>query len=97
MISYCNDCGEPTTKTLYHVKFEGIDDWSRPVFKKVNSNIRLGDVNKLWTYNELGKNNETLLNYYRENSDVLEYFGQSFNCEPNGGKLKDTCLIVILD
>lgn len=97
MISHCNDCGEPTSKTIYHLKFEGIDDWNRPVFKKTDSNIRLGDVNKLWTYNELGKKNETLLNYYRENIDALEYFGRSFNCEPHGGKLKEHCLLVIID
>lgn len=70
---------------IFELKFEGIDDWNRPVFKEIDSKIRYGDVNKLWTYEECGEKNEKVIDYYKNNIDALEYFGTSFNCEPHGG------------
>ena len=67
------------------IKFRGIDDWNRPVFKDIDSPIYIGDVNKLWTYNELGENNHIINTYYKQHIGELEFFGTSFNCEPHGG------------
>lgn len=67
------------------IKFRGIDDWNRPVFKCIDpryKSLYFGDVNKLWDWNE---NTDVVTNYYKEHVDALEYFGDSFNCEPHGG------------
>ena len=68
----------------FDLKFRGIDHFNRPVFKDVESSLHFGDVHKLWT-NEEAKEGK-LLKYYRENLDALEFFGESFNCEPYGGR-----------
>lgn len=67
----------------FDLKFEGIDDWYRPIFKDVDSNIRFGDVNKLFTWEEWKAGG---MEYYKKDSGGLEYFGTSFNREPNGGR-----------
>ena len=64
------------------VKFEGIDDWNRPVFKNIESNSRYGSTNKLYGYKEF---QESGLDFFKKNPQELEYFGRSFNCEPHGG------------
>jgi len=65
-----------------NIKFRGIDDWNRPVFKDIDCGAYFGDVNKLWDYDV--KNSE-VVNYYKEHLNSLEYFGTKFNCEPQGG------------
>lgn len=77
--------GELTYEIHFDLQFRGIDDYHRPVFKDVDSKLYFGDVNKLWNYEESGKDYEALKEYYRKNPDALEYFGSSFNCEPHGG------------
>ena len=69
----------------FNLKFRGIDDWNRPVFKDIDASIYFGDTNKLWVYNELGKDNKDVNKYYKDNPGELEYFGGTFNCEPHGG------------
>ena len=64
------------------IKFEGIDDWNRPVYKDVDSKSRYGDTNKLFSWDAT---KEKVDNYFLKNTDELCYFGESFNCEPNGG------------
>jgi len=68
------------TKTIIHVKFRGIDDFHRAVFKDINSSAYYGDCNAT-----MGGKPETVIKFYKENIELLEYFGTSFNCEPNGG------------
>lgn len=70
------------------IKFEGIDDWNRPVFKAVNSNHRFGSVEILFPYWE---SEETVLEKVSEKQ--LYYFGNSFNCEPMGTKAEDLKII----
>lgn len=65
---------------IIDLKFEGIDDFHRAVFKDVNSRNRYGDCSCTKT----GKP-EDVIAFYRTNLDLLEYFGTSFGCEPNGG------------
>jgi hypothetical protein len=67
-------------KKIIYIKFRGIDDWHRAVFKDINSATYYGDCDA----NKTGKP-EDVIEYYRNNINKLEYFGNSFNCEPNGG------------
>lgn len=85
-------------KTIVEIKFEGIDDWNRPVFKDVKSNMRYGDVNNLFSYHDIEDNEKfkSFLLSYKENPRFyLEYFGRSFGCEPNGGLPKNIELKII--
>ena len=81
---------------IVNIKFRGIDDWNRPVFKDITRSIYFGDVNKLWVYDELGEDNSLVNAYYKEHTEALEYFGDSFNCEPHGGLPPNIKLNVII-
>lgn len=70
----------------FDIKFKGIDDWNRPVFKDVDSNLYFGDVNKLFDWSTP---KEEVIKWYKEDNGGLEYFGQSFDCEPYGGRSED--------
>lgn len=85
-------------KVIVEIKFEGIDDWNRPVFKDTKSNIRYGDVNNLFSYHDIEENDKwkKTLKLYKENPHFyLEYFGRSFGCEPNGGLPKNIKLKIV--
>lgn len=60
------------------LKFEGIDDWNRPVFKDHNNN-RFGDTENLFKWDST---------FEMVTSKISEkhicYFGSTFNCEPTG-------------
>lgn len=75
---------------IINIKFEGIDDWHRPVFKS-ERNIRYGDVNCTKT----GKPDE-VKEFYRKNIHLLEYFGKTFGCEPHG-RLNENVALNIID
>ncbi len=60
------------------LKFEGIDDWNRPVFKDHNNN-RFGDVDNLFNW---GDTFETVTSKISEKH--ICYFGSTFGCEPMG-------------
>lgn len=77
--------------TVINIKFEGIDDWHRAVFKDVNSRDRYGDV----TCSKTGRP-DVVIPYYKEHLDLLEYFGHSFGCEPNGG-LDNSIILNIIE
>lgn len=85
-------------ETTIELKYEGIDDWNRPVFKDVNSNNRFGDVNNLFSYSEVEEEHPRWLDFKHAIEDdansYLEYFGKSFGCEPYGGLSDDVLLIV---
>jgi len=72
-----------TYEVHFNLKFKGIDDWHRPVFKDIDTKLYFGDVDKLWSW-DTPKNK--IIEYYKENLNALEYFGSSFGCEPHGGK-----------
>lgn len=73
--------GELKYEVHFDLKFRGIDDWNRPVFKDVDSSIYFGCTEKLFDWNA---DEKEVIEYFKENPH-LEYFGSSFNCEPNGG------------
>jgi len=65
----------PETPNVIEIKFEGVDDWGRPIFKQVNSKNRFGSTDKLcYTEEEINSITE----------QDLTWFGTSFNCEPMG-------------
>lgn len=66
----------------FDLKFKGIDDWNRPVFKDIDSSLYFGSTERLYGYDEFMKEG---LQFFKENPQLLEYFGSSFNCEPHGG------------
>ncbi len=68
------------SKLIVNIKFEGIDTFSRPIFKEVNGSARFGDSDCTKT----GKPEEVIA-FYRNNIQKLQYFGRKFDCEPNGG------------
>lgn len=77
------------------LKFKGIDDFNRPVFKEEGTNNFYGDLYNLFSYDENGEN---ILNFYKQNIKELAnlcYFGRSFNCEPEGGYLPNNCVIIL--
>ncbi len=61
------------------IKFYGVDDWSRPVFKRLDKKEFYGCVDKLVDYDI---SNEEI--YKQIKSTDLVYFGNSFGCEPMG-------------
>jgi hypothetical protein len=73
---------------IYTVKFEGIDDWNRPVFKDINSSNRFGSTEILFPDKKLAPNNtpEEITNFFKSlpKLGTLAYFGNKFNCEPYG-------------
>lgn len=72
--------------TLY---FRGIDDWNRPVFKRDDARLYYGDIYNLFSHCD---DKDKVLNFYKENPEKikdLSFFGSSFNCEPQGTKLRD--------
>ena len=84
-------------KILITLIFKGEDDWSRPVFKHIHSNIYFGSTNILIPNNELGlKDEESIVKYFNENIKQIEYFGSKFNCEPHGGGIGEKYELVII-
>lgn len=77
---------------IVYLIFKGIDDWGRPCFKDKDRQMYYGDVNKLW----YGKKPDEIIEYYSKYSNRLEYFGDSFNCEPHGGMTKGLTFKIII-
>lgn len=69
-----------TTERRY-LKFVGIGNWNRAIFKDNNENY-FGNYDILFSYNAT---EEEVLKKITEND--IYYFGQSFGCEPLGTKI----------
>lgn len=68
--------------------YDSIDDWNRPVFKHIHSNLYFGSTTRLVPDKDLGLIDEqSIVKYFNENSDLLEYFGSSKDCDPIGTRL----------
>ena len=75
------------------IKFRGIDDQNRAVYKLENKpTIYVGSTEKLFSFDAT---KEQVNDYFKNNLHELEYFGKSFNCEPNGGSLEKYNLTII--
>ena len=67
------------------IKYRGLDSWNRPVFKSINDkykSLHFGSVTTLFDYSDDPK---AIIDYFKNNIDELEYFGNHFDCEPHGG------------
>ena len=64
------------------ITFVGIDGWNRPIFKVIDKKEYYGSVTKLFDFDSTL---DVVLNYFQDHIDELEYFGTSFDCEPQGG------------
>lgn len=78
-----NWIGELKLQKDIFIKFRGIDDFNRPIFKDIKSPAHFGCVNKLYSG---GTKPKEIIEYFKENSSSLLYFGNRFNCEPEGTK-----------
>lgn len=79
------------------IKFEGIDNWNRPVFKHVDSSQRYGDVNNLFSYEPNESKFKEFMKLWKEDPKKhIEYLGRSFGCEPEGG-LSDKIKLEIIE
>ena len=69
------------------IKFRGVDDFNRPVFKVVDSAIYLGSTTTILPDLKKFPNGtkEEINEYFRNNQHEIEFFGNKFNCEPHGG------------
>lgn len=73
------------------LKYRGIDDWNRPIFKVMEKNYYVGCIEKLYPHDV---NPKEVIEYFKNNTGFLRYFGIKFNCEPEGGSLKSDLVIV---
>ena len=89
---------ETNAKTIVEIYFRGIDNWNRPVFKDVNSVSHYGSTSRLFPNKVLFPNSSEsdIISFFRDNIRELEYFGNHFDCEPNGG-LPDEIELKIVD
>lgn len=71
---------ETQTKTI-KVRFYGIDSWNRPVFKQTDTKQFFGNVGCLFDYDATAEQVEEA---FIGNEQYLYYFGNHFDCEPNG-------------
>lgn len=76
------------------LKFVGIDDWNRPVFKRDDKKQYFGDTDNLFDWSAT---KEEVLSLY-EGKDLhrfICYFGTSFGCEPSGVEIKKDIKIIL--
>lgn len=78
--------------TTINIKFRGIDNFNRPVFKDKDSHDHYGSTCKLFSWSTPP---EEIIEFFKANMDELEYFGRSFGCEPNGGLSKNITLNIV--
>ena len=72
------------------VKFVGIDDWNRPIFKDIKSKTYYGSTHILFPYYESEDRVLEEITLIK-----LEYFGSSFNCEPHGGNPMNMTIVIV--
>jgi hypothetical protein len=76
------------------IKFKGIDDWNRAVYKVVDKKVYVGSVDKLFDW---GVNKEDVDAYFKKHLDELVIFGSTFNKDdPDGSTIKKDIKIVII-
>lgn len=86
-IAYIKTLLGRNTKKIFDIEFKGNNDWNNPIYKVVDKEIYFGSTDILVPNKELGLISESNINdYFKTNPQHLEYFGTSFDCEPNGGR-----------
>lgn len=77
---------------IIKLKFRGVDDWNRPVFKDIESKDHFGSTCTLF---EWDTPKEDIIKHFKETQEPLEYFGPYFGCEPHGGIPKNLKLEIL--
>lgn len=72
------------------IKFVGIDEWNRPIFKPENEQKKyyLSDVENLFSQSV---SEQEIKDFYSDKvplNSYITYHGRSIDDDPNGGKLK---------
>jgi len=84
-----------------NIKFEGIDYWSRPVFKVQDMNVYVGSLTTLFPDKEIAPNNtkEEIDSYFKKNIEELVIFGDTFDedQDPLGTNIKKELKINIIE
>lgn len=93
-------------KKTYNIKYVAYDSWNRPVFKLFSINgitenvpkMYFGSTHFLLPDRTIAPNGTVpeINDFFRENIDSLEYFGNHFDCEPEG-RLNPEIELNILD
>ncbi len=67
------------------IKFYGIDNFNRPIFKQVNKQQFFGLIDHLFRdENEFNDKKDYFLQWLDTHQDNISFFGTHFNCEPLG-------------
>jgi len=85
------------SRKIIDIKFRGIDDFNRPVYKDIKSNTYFGSTEKLFSNDTPTKEINDYFSGNLENMDKLELFGYKFNCEPIGGFNHEKFVLNILN
>lgn len=67
---------------VLRIKFKGVDSFNRPIFKSIDRNLYFGSTNQLFSQ---GDSPQHIIDNIK--LDELVYFGDRFDCEPDGDKL----------
>ena len=76
------------------IKFVGIDEWNRPIFKVLDKNYYISDLNNLFPL-DVSEIDIKVFYSSKKLSEILTYHGQIADCEPMGDKLKDLNFVII--
>ena len=80
----------------YNIKFKGVDDWNRPVYRIQGLNVYIGDVNNLFDW---GSTKEQVDTFYLTDDNIkcLCIFGSTFNKhDPLGTSIKKDIKLTII-
>ena len=79
---------------ILQLKFVGIDDFNRPIFKDIEKKKFYGSTEKLYCFND---DEKKIISEINKNIYLLSYFGTSFNCEPLGRPITNYGEIIIVN
>ena len=76
-------------KLVLRIKFKGVDSFNRPIFKPIDRDLYFGSTSQLFSQNDSPQ-------YIIDNIklDELVYFGDKFDCEPDGDKLNVIFILI---
>lgn len=84
-VRLCMHCKEFNKR---HIKFIKIDNWNRPIFKVLEKEYYISDLENLFP---MDTSESKIKEFYKGKKlcDVLTYHGSKADCEPMGNNLKD--------
>ena len=87
----CMHCKEFNKR---HIKFIKIDGWNRPIFKVLEKEYYISDLENLFP---IDTPESKIKEFYKDKDlcDVLTYHGSKADCEPMGNKLKEFNFVIV--